>query len=431
MKQKLFAVLCALVMIISLLPSAGALSGEARRAAETLNALGVVYGSSSGYELDAIPSRAHAAAVIVRLAGLEDESRTQVAAPFTDTAAWAIGYATVAADKGWIPGTTETTFSPSTPVTANDFFTFLLRLLGYSDAAGDFTATDAALFARRIGLATRDYIDGDFTRGDMFCAAADALTFRCKGSETTIIRQLLDRGAITYAQASSLGLLNPSLTARQAYDRCSAAVFQLDCWSRDVRDQIGEIPPTSNASGFFIDSTGLAVTNYHSIEGAIHATATLVTGEVFPVEKILYYDADIDIAILRISHTAESGAVTSAFAWLEMGSQKEVRIGDVVYNISNPLGLGLAMSAGIVSDNERAVERYALPCIMNTAPISQGSSGGALLNEYGEVIAISSGAYVYGNEMYLSVPIDPAKTANLDYLDHTLEQFLMELPFLD
>lgn len=432
MKRKMLAALCALALLISIQPSAGALSGEARRAADTLNALGIVNGTGTaeGYALEAVPTRAHAAAVLVRLAGCEAEART-CASPFSDTPGWAAGYAALAAARGWIPGTTETIFSPQDPITVNDYCAFLLRMLGYSEANGDFTATEAALFARRIGLTTQDYTGERFTRGDMFCITADALTFRCKDSEVTLIEQLLDRGAVTYAQAAPLGLLDPALTARQVYDRCSAAVFQMDCWSHEVRDTLAESEPTSNASGFFINSTGLAVTNYHSIEGAIHATATLVTGEVFPVEKILYYDAKIDIAILQISRTAESGAVTSAFAWLEMASQDEVRIGDVVYNISNPLGLGLALSTGIVSDNERVVERYALPCIMNTASISQGSSGGALLNEYGQVIGISSGAYLYGNEMYLAVPIDPAKSANLDYLDHTLEQFYMDLPFLD
>ncbi len=56
---------------------------------------------------------------------------------------------------------------------------------------------------------------------------------------------------------------------------------------------------------------------------------------------------------------------------------------------------------------------YALPCVMSTADISEGSSGGALLNVYGQAVAVTSGAYVYGNSMYLAVPIDPILTADL------------------
>ncbi len=78
--------------------------------------------------------------------------------------------------------------------------------------------------------------------------------------------------------------------------------------------------------------------------------------------------------------------------------------GDTVYTMGNPLGMGLAVSSGIVSAVERPVTGYSLPCIMNTADISHGSSGGALLNAYGQVLAVTTGAFTYGNNMYLAVP---------------------------
>ena len=99
-----------------------------------------------------------------------------------------------------------------------------------------------------------------------------------------------------------------------------------------------------------------------------------------------------------------------------------IRPGDTVYTLGNPLGLGLAVSSGIISATARDVERYTLPCVMNTADISQGSSGGALLNTYGQVIAITSGAYIYGNNMYLAVPVDPVMTADLTGEGKTLAE---------
>lgn len=59
---------------------------------------------------------------------------------------------------------------------------------------------------------------------------------------------------------------------------------------------------------------------------------------------------------------------------------------------------------------------------MNTADISQGSSGGALLNVYGQVIAVTSGAYTYGNSMYLAVPVDPVMSADLTSHSWTLKE---------
>ena len=71
------------------------------------------------------------------------------------------------------------------------------------------------------------------------------------------------------------------------------------------------------------------------------------------------------------------------------------------------------VSEGIVSAPAVEVSRYDLPCVLSTAPISRGSSGGALLNEYGRVVAVTSGAFTQGNSLYLAVPADPLLTADL------------------
>ena len=110
---------------------------------------------------------------------------------------------------------------------------------------------------------------------------------------------LVARGAVASSAANALNLLPAKLTARQAADRCSAAVFLLDTYSSQL--YVDAATPTGAASGFFISSDGLAVTNYHSIKGDIRAVATLSTGEQYAVERVLYYDPDIDIAVIRVS----------------------------------------------------------------------------------------------------------------------------------
>ena len=421
MKKRLFALLCALVLLTTAIPSAGALAGEANRSADILSTLGLVNGTTNaGYDLTAPATRAQAAVLLVRLAGAEEAAAADPwFAGYRDVPAWckdAVDYAT---HQGWLTGITPLDFQPNTAITANAWCTSLLRMLGYSDENGDFSVSDAALFAQRIGLISVAY-SGTLTRGDMFEIARDALTFSYKDGSGPLIEHLVDSGCTSRSAASALGLLAPELTARQVADRHMAAVFRLDLYK--TQEEIDAGTPSANASGFFIMSDGLAVTNYHTIDGGIYATATLSTGEVYPVEKVLYYDAAIDIAVLQVSPTSTTGKTTSAFAFLELAGTHDIRAGDTVYALGNPLGLGLAVSSGIISATARDVERYALPCVMSSADISQGSSGGALLNVYGQVIAVTSGAYLYGNNMYLSVPVDPVLTADLSGEGLTLKQ---------
>ena len=173
--------------------------------------------------------------------------------------------------------------------------------------------------------------------------------------------------------------------------------------------------------------------SYDKLESSLAEAnlATLLTGEQFPVQDVLYFDRKIDIAVIRISRTSTEGKTTSAFAALEMAGASEVYPGDDVYAIGNPLGDGISFSDGIVSDAARIMPEYALPSIVNTASISQGSSGGALLNAYGQVVGITTGAYVYGNNMYLAVPVDPAMDVDVTKTGWTMSQFYYDLPFLE
>lgn len=419
MKRKLTSLLCVLVFAISMIPSASALEGEALRAADTLAALNLVdsAGAAVDYNLNNTATRAQAAQLLVRLAGAEDAAQSAGSSGFQDVPAWAEPYVAYAARQGWVSGVSAQNFAPDSAVTANAWCAMVLRMLGYSDA--DFTVSEAAVFAQRIGLTSQSYT-GTLTRGDVFQIMRDALTFPYQDGSGTVIERLVETGTCTRATANALGLLDTELTAREIADRYTAAVFCLDLY--ETQQEIDAGVPAANASGFFISSDGVAVTNYHSIDGGIYALATLSTGESYPVEEVLYYDPEIDIAVLRVSKTSTAGSTTSAFACLELASTEDLRPGDTVYALSNPLGLGLAVSSGVVSAVGREVDSYALPCVLNTADISRGSSGGALLNAYGQAVAVTTGAYTYGNSMYLGVPVDPVMSADLTAHSWTLAE---------
>ena len=423
MKKRFFSLFCALTMLLSALPAASALEGEARRAADMLYTLGLVENVEGS--LTETANRLTAVSLLIRLSG-EDTSQ---AAPstFSDVPAEASRVVGYAAARGWVGGIRTGVFGADQPLTANAWFTMLMRMLGYKDSEGDFTVPDAAVFALRIGLCSRPY-EGQLSLGDLMESGVEALHARYKGGSGTVLERLVSLGRCDPAVVNALGLTGRELTARQAADRYMSAVFCLTLY--ETQEEIDAKVPAADASGFFISADGLAVTCYHSIDEAILAYATLSSGEVYPVESVLWYDVGMDLAVLRISKTSIENKTTSSFAHLDIAGTEDIRPGDDVYTLSNPLGLGLAVSSGVISAIARDVDRYTLPCVMNTATISSGSSGGALINVYGRVLAVTSGAYRAGNNMYLAVPADTILTLDLTVPGKTLREVAVERAML-
>lgn len=423
MKHRLLAILCALTLLLGAVPTVSALEGEVVRAADTLATLGLIQGDSeAGYRLDEPATRAHAAALLVRLAGAQADARADIwIGGFRDLPAWAADDIDYAVHRGWMRGATSIDFHPNVQIDACDWFAALLRMIGYDDTAGDFSLDVAADFAQRIGLVSTHY-EGPLRRGDLFAAMHEALVFPMKDGSGTVLDNLIRRGLVTRSAANALGLLSPVLDARQVADRHMSAVFSLELYH--TKRAAEEKRTDATGSGFFITEDGIAVTNYHCIERAISGYAELVTGESYPVEKVLFYDPGLDVAILKISKTSAMHRSTSCFAALDIAPSGtgDIRVGDTVYTLGSPLGLGLAVSSGIISDTDRIVSAYDMPLIMDTADISNGSSGGALMNVYGQVIGITTGSYRYGNNMYLAVPIDPVLDADLTVEGQTLKQ---------
>ena len=406
MKKRLLSALCAVMLLICAVPMASAQTGDAARRADALTVLHLLSEDPSR-DLTKPATRAQAAVLLVRLAGGEKKPDTDGwFAGFRDVPDWARTAVNYANRRGWISGVSNVQFDPNGHLNADAWCAMLLRMLGYSDKTGDFEISDAAAFAWRIGLTGRQLI-GILSMGDLAESIYDALDFCYKGTETA-------------SAANALGLLNKDYTARQLADRYLSAAFQLSLY--ETEEQVHDEVSSADASGFFISADGLAVTNYHSIEDSIKATATLLNGETYEVERVLYYDTGIDIAVIKVSRTNQSRRTTSAFNYLDLVGTADIRPGDPVYAIGNPLGLGLAISSGIIGSTAHELDRYALPCIVNSADISRGSSGGALMNAHGQVIGVTSGAYTSGNNMYLAVPVDPVMAADLTVSGWTLKE---------
>lgn len=388
MKTRLLSLLCALILLLGAVPSAAALEGESRRAAGTLASLGLLAAVPTAEELAAPADRLRSAELLTRLSGVSAARRKD-------------GFLEYAAAQGWFAGAGD----PGEAVSSSEFCAALLRQLGYEG----FTDETAGLFARRIALTARDYGDV-LTLGELCQLVRDALTFPDREG-VPAARRLAEAGLCTQDQVQAL--FPQELTARQAADRHMAAVFRLDVYYTEKAYR--QSRNSAGGSGFFISADGLAVTNSHTIEGAVRATANLVTGECFEVEEVLYYDAGADLALLRVSRTTRDRETTVPFfSFLELAEEPDLRRGDQVYTLGAPLGLTLAISDGVVSAVDHKVEGYDFPCVINTADISHGNSGGVLMNVYGHAVGVTTGAYSAGNNLYISVPLAPILEADWD-----------------
>lgn len=176
------------------------------------------------------------------------------------------------------------------------------------------------------------------------------------------------------------------LSASEVFDQCASAVFYIV-----VYDKNGTA--TATGSGVFISSNGEALTNYHVIDGSYSAKITTYDGNVYDVSGCYDYDATFDLAYIKIDG--------SGFPYLEMN--EDVTTGEKAYAIGSPLGLQNSLTEGIVS---AASQPYGgVNYIQTTAAISHGSSGGALINSYGELIGITTAYIEGGQNIYLAVPV--------------------------
>ena len=145
-------------------------------------------------------------------------------------------------------------------------------------------------------------------------------------------------------------------------------------------------PPTSRGvgSGVIVSADGTILTNNHVVEGAEKITVVMSDDRTFDA-RIVGLDAASDLAVLKIE--------AANLPFLNLGNSDNVRVGDVVLAIGNPLGIGQTVTAGIISAKGRRTglsDGSYEDFLQTDAPINRGNSGGALVNLNGELIGINS-----------------------------------------
>jgi S1-C subfamily serine protease len=225
-------------------------------------------------------------------------------------------------------------------------------------------------------------------RAGVFAGADSKGSFRpnrtiSRAEAAAVIMRIVDansRRRLTFAPVE--------LTAEEIYKLASPAVFYIEI----LRDN--EVIKTG--SGFFINASGLAVTNHHVIEKGDAARIITDDGETHNVLGVYDYDAPMDIALIQIRG--------SGFPFLGLADSSALLTGATVYALGSPLGLYATFSKGIVSQARRVVDDTVY--IQIDTPISSGSSGGVLLDTSAKAVGITAATYLSAQNINFAVPIN-------------------------
>jgi S1-C subfamily serine protease len=162
--------------------------------------------------------------------------------------------------------------------------------------------------------------------------------------------------------------------------------------------------PSGSGSGFVFSSDGLAFTNSHVVQGAGRIKVLLLDGEQAEAE-LIGEDPDNDLAVIK-SFSKDHGTAG-------MGKSDDLKIGQYVLAVGNPLGYQHSVTTGVISGLGRTIRSQSGRLIDNVIQsdvlLNPGNSGGPLVNMDGEVIGINTAMIRGGQGLSLSIAIDTAK----------------------
>ena len=158
-----------------------------------------------------------------------------------------------------------------------------------------------------------------------------------------------------------------------------------------VRNKKGEV--ISTGSGIMVGRAGYILTNNHVACGGVAYSVRIEDDEqTYETDEIIKYNPVLDLAVIRIDRTLKPLPVYQG--------KKDLVRGQKVVAIGSPLGLFNSVSDVIISGFRKIDD---VDMIQFTAPTSHGSSGGAVLNMFGEVIGISTAGFADGQNINLAV----------------------------
>src|SRR5687767_5085201 len=212
---------------------------------------------------------------------------------------------------------------------------------------------------------------------------------------------------------------NKPLTPKDIVQRSSPAIVRIEAQGADG-EQFG--------TGFIVEKSGIVATNFHVIAGTSDIKIKLNDGTHYQVQHVLNVDPMRDLVLMKV--TPDRPMPT-----LRLGDSSKVATGEKIVAIGNPLGVfentvseGLISSIREVCSKKDVSEKNPscpgeLTLLQISAPISQGSSGGPLFNQVGEVVGVTTAIIAQGQLINFAMPANYLKPLLLKQEPIALEDF--------
>ncbi|HLX92114.1 MAG TPA: trypsin-like peptidase domain-containing protein [Puia sp.] len=255
----------------------------------------------------------------------------------------------------------------------------------------------------------------NLSRGILVALVSSATALTCllwKGRSIAKILSTFDSAGSKEAGSSGIARVNPGCPADFS-NACDAvnAVVHVRARSREKNDRNfggSGRESLSSASGVILTDDGFIVTNDHVIKDAVAIRVTLPNKHSY-VAELAGADPLHDLAVLKIRE--------AKLPFVLLGNSDEARVGDWVLAIGYPWNLDETITAGIVSAKthlsvQHPVSYHLTNLIQTDAAINLGNSGGALVNNAGELIGINT-LLVSPNKVYTgygyAIPVNDIK----------------------
>jgi len=230
------------------------------------------------------------------------------------------------------------------------------------------------------------------------------------------------KSALTWLRGSAAGASNgegapcgvkqesgSSLDLLDAYSKAVVAVVEavgpaVVSISIGQETPAAEFEPVGAGSGFVITPDGYLLTNAHVVAAAKKIEAVFIDGTHYEA-SVIGADPSTDLAVIRV--------FASKLPYAELGDSSELRAGQLVIAMGNPLGFQSTVSSGVISALGRTLRsqmgRLIENIIQHTAPLNPGNSGGPLLDARGRVIGINTAIIAMAQGIGFAIPSNTAK----------------------